>query len=44
MDTVLDTFSQRPAIHVVAGADHFWGGHEDEMVPEVCRHFSEHLK
>jgi len=44
MDSVLDTFSQRPTIHVVAGADHFWGGHEDEMVPEVCRHFSEHLK
>ena len=44
MDSVLDAFSQRPTIHVVAGADHFWGGHEDEMVPEVCRYFSEHLK
>ncbi len=44
MDSVLATFSQRPDIHVVAGADHFWGGYENQMVPEVCRHFSEHLK
>ena len=44
LDSVLESFSQKPAYHIVAGADHFWAGHEDEMVPEVVRHFSEHLK
>ena len=44
LDSVLDSFSQKPELSIVAGADHFWGGHEDEMVPQVVRHFSEHLK
>ena len=44
LDSVLDSFSQKPELRIVAGADHFWGGHEDEMVPQVVRHFSEHLK
>ena len=44
LDSVLDAFSQKPRVRIVAGADHFWAGHENEMVPEVVNHFSEHLK
>ena len=44
LDPVLDTFSHRPECRLVAGADHFWGGYEDQMAPEVCRFFTEHLK
>ena len=44
LDSVLDAFSQKPGVCIVAGADHFWAGHENEMVPEVVKHFSEHLK
>ena len=44
LEAVLDSFAQRPDCKIVPGADHFWGGHENEMVPEVVKHFSEHLK
>jgi alpha/beta superfamily hydrolase len=44
LEPVLDTFSHRPECRLVAGADHFWGGYEDQMAPEVCRFFTEHLK
>ena len=44
LDSVLDAFSQKPRVCIVAGADHFWAGHENEMVPEVVKHFSVHLK
>ena len=44
LEPVLDTFSHRPECRLVAGADHFWGGYEDQMSPEVCRFFNEHLK
>jgi alpha/beta superfamily hydrolase len=44
LDSVLDAFSQKPRVRIVAGADHFWAGHENEMIPEVVKHFSEYLK
>ena len=43
LDPVLDTFAHRPECRLVAGADHFWGGYEDQMAPEVCRFFTEQL-
>lgn len=44
LEPALDGFSTRPELHMVAGADHFWGGFEDQMAPKVCRFFAEHLK
>lgn len=44
LEPALDGFANRPEFHLVAGADHFWGGYEDEMAPKVCRFFAEHLK
>ncbi len=41
---LMDTFSTRPDCHIVAGADHFWGGYEDELAPRVGRYFLERLK
>jgi alpha/beta superfamily hydrolase len=44
LPSVLDTFSQRPECSIVPGADHFWGGYENELIPQVGRYFAEHLK
>ena len=44
LEPALDGFANRPEFHLVSGADHFWGGFEDQMAPEVCRFFAEHLK
>ena len=44
LEPALEGFAKRPELHLVAGADHFWGGFEDQMVPKVCRFFAEHLK
>ena len=43
LEPVLDTFAHRPECRLVAGADHFWSGYEDQMAPEVCRFFTEQL-
>lgn len=44
LEPVLDGFANRPELHLVAGADHFWGGFEDQLASKVCRFFAEHLK
>ena len=44
LPSVLDSFSQRPECFIVPGADHFWGGYENQLVPQVGRYFAEHLK
>ena len=44
LQSCLDTFSHPPACHIVAGADHFWQGYEDELAPPVDRFFAEQLK
>ena len=44
LEPALDGFATRPELHLIAGADHFWGGFEDQMTPKVCRFFAEHLK
>ena len=41
---VLDSFSSRPACHIVTGADHFWFGYEDQLAPKVVEFFAEKLK
>ena len=43
LEPALDAFAHRPECQLVAGADHFWGGYEDQMAPEVCRFFAERL-
>ena len=44
LQSVLDSFSHRPACLIVPGADHFWAGYEDELTPSVGRYFAEQLK
>ena len=44
LPAVLDSFAQRPVCRIVPGADHFWGGYEDQLTPEVGRYFAEQLK
>ena len=39
----LDGFKHRPECQIVEGADHFWGGYEGQMVPQVCRFFAQQL-
>ena len=41
---VLESFSHPPALKVVEGADHFWGGKESQLVGLVSRFFVENLK
>jgi hypothetical protein len=41
---LLGSFSAPPACHIVAGADHFWFGHEGRLAPRVAEFFVEHLK
>ena len=43
LGTALDGFTNRPECQIVEGADHFWGGYEDQMVPQVCRFFAQQL-
>jgi alpha/beta superfamily hydrolase len=40
----LESFAQPPSCHIVAGADHFWFGHESQLAPRVAEFFSETLK
>ncbi len=40
----LESFAQPPTCHVVAGADHFWFGHENQLAPRVAEFFSGTLK
>ena len=44
LEPALDGFANRPELHLVAGADHSWGGFEDQLAPKICRFFAEHLK
>ena len=44
LQSCLDSFAHPPSCHIVAGADHFWGGHEDEISTPVEQFFREHLK
>lgn len=44
LESVLDSFAQRPTCKIVPGADHFWAGYENQLAPQVDRHFAEHLK
>ena len=41
---LLNAFSKRPEYYIVSGADHFWGGYEDQLTPQVGRYFLEKLK
>jgi len=43
-ETVFDSFSSRPTCHIVAGADHYWYGHEGQLAPNVVEFFTEKLK
>lgn len=40
----LDAFSYPPGRVVVAGADHFWYGYEDQLTPPVVEYFRQALK
>ena len=40
----LDSFAHPPACHIVAGADHFWQGYENQMSLPVEQFFLENLK
>jgi len=44
LQPVLESFSHPPALKVVEGADHFWGGKESQVVGQVSRFFVENLK
>ncbi len=39
-----DAFARPPELKIVAGADHFWGGMERQVVRPVAGFFAEHLK
>ena len=39
-----ESFSEPSAYHIVAGADHYWFGHEARLAPQVAEFFVEHLK
>jgi alpha/beta superfamily hydrolase len=41
---VLSSFVHRPTCRVIAGADHFWVGQEEELSQHVSEFFMEHLK
>ncbi len=40
----LEAFARRPALKIVEGADHFWGGRERQLIRPVTDFFAEHLK
>ena len=44
LESVLDSFSSPPICKVVASADHFWFGIEDQLAPIVVEFFAEKLK
>lgn len=44
LQPVLDSFSHAPALEIVEGADHFWGGRESQLVKKVSQFFVENLK
>ena len=44
LQSCLDSFAHPPACHIVAGADHFWQGYENQMSSPVEQFFLENLK
>lgn len=44
LQPLLDSFAFKPQLEIVEGADHFWGGKEDQLITEVTRFFAENLK
>ena len=44
LQPVLDSFALKPQLEIVEGADHFWGGREEQLTTEVTRFFAENLK
>ena len=44
LQSCLDSFAHPPACHIVAGADHFWQGYENQLSPPVDQFFLENLK
>lgn len=44
LESCLDSFDHPPACHIVAGADHFWNGYENQMSDPVEQFFVENLK
>jgi len=44
LQSLLASFSHPPIFQVVAGADHYWVGQEDELSRQVSDFFLEHLK
>jgi len=44
LQSCLDSFAHPPACHIVAGADHFWQGFENELSAPVEQFFGQHLK
>ena len=44
LQSCLDSFTHPPACHIVAGADHFWAGYENQMSSPVEQFFLGNLK
>ncbi|MCH8106883.1 MAG: dienelactone hydrolase family protein [Chloroflexi bacterium] len=44
LQSCLDSFAHPPACHIVAGADHFWQGYENQLSTPVEQFFLENLK
>ena len=44
LQSCLDSFAHPPACHIVAGADHFWQGYENQLSSPVEQFFVENLK
>ena len=43
LGAALESFSTRPDCQVVEGADHYWGGYEGKLAPQVCEFFAQQL-
>lgn len=41
---LLESFSHPPTCQIVAGADHYWAGQEEQLSRQVTQFFLEHLK
>ena len=44
LQSCLDSFVHPPACHIVAGADHFWQGYENQLSAPVEQFFLDNLK
>ena len=44
LPSTLEKFGHPPDCRIVAGADHYWNGYEDQLAPQVAEFFAEALK